>query len=95
MRAEDLTETLHLARATTGVDRVRVEHKPRLLSDNGPYYMAKDVAEYLRKHGLGHTRGRPYHPITQGKIERWHRSMQRVIQPLEGGPAGVQSCRAC
>ena len=80
MRVEDVTETLDLARAATGVDRVRVEHKPRLLSDNGPCYVAKDLAAYLQEHGLGHTRGRPYHPMTQGKIERWHRSMKNVVR---------------
>lgn len=80
MRVEDVTETLDLARAATGVDRVRIEHKPRLLSDNGPCYVAKDLAEYLRKHELGHTRGRPYHPMTQGKIERYHRSMKNVVR---------------
>ncbi len=80
MRVEDVTETLDLARAATGVDRVRVEHRPRLLSDNGPCYVAKDLAAYLAEHGLGHTRGRPYHPMTQGKIERWHRSMKNVVR---------------
>ncbi len=80
MRVEDVTETLDLARAATGVDRARVEHKPRLLSDNGPCYVAKDLALYLKEHGLGHTRGRPYHPMTQGKIERWHRSMKNVVR---------------
>ena len=63
-----------------GDDRVRVEHKPRLLSDNGPCYVAKDLAVYLKQHGLGHTRGRPYHPMTQGKIERYHRSMKNVVR---------------
>lgn len=80
MRVEDVTETLDLARAATGVDRVQVQHKPRLLSDNGPCYVAKDLAAYLAEHGLGHTRGRPYHPMTQGKIERWHRSMKNVVR---------------
>ncbi len=80
MRVEDVTETLDLARAATGVDRVRVEHKPRLLSDNGPCYVAKDLAVYLQRHGIGHTRGRPYHPMTQGKIERYHRSMKNVVR---------------
>ena len=80
MRVEDVTETLDLARAATGVDRVRVEHKPRLLSDNGPCYIAKDLAAYLEQHGLVHTRGRPYHPMTQGKIERYHRSMKNVVR---------------
>ena len=80
MRVEDVTETLDLARAATGVDRVRVEHKPRLLSDNGSCYVAKDLAAYLKQHGLGYTRGRPYHPMTQGKIERYPRSMKNVVR---------------
>ena len=80
MRVEDVTETLDLARAATGVDRVRVEHKPRLLSDNGPCYVAKDLAAYLAQHEIDHTRGRPYHPMTQGKIERYHRSMKNVVR---------------
>ena len=39
-------------------------------SDNGPCYVAKDLGEFLKKREMGHTRGRPYHPVTQGKIER-------------------------
>jgi hypothetical protein len=42
--------------------------------------VAKDLAEYLREHEIGHTRGRPYHPMTQGKIERYHRSMKNVVR---------------
>jgi transposase InsO family protein len=80
MRVEDVIETLDLARAATGVDRVRVRHRPRLLSDNGPCYLAKDLAAYLARHGLAHTRGWPYHPMTQGKIERYHRSMKNVVR---------------
>jgi transposase InsO family protein len=80
MRVEDVAEALDLARAATGVDRVCVRHKPRLLSDNGPCYIAKDLAAYLEQHGLAHTRGRPYHPMTQGKIERYHRSMKNVVR---------------
>ena len=64
MRVEDVTETLDLARAATGVDRVHVEHKPRLLSENGPCYVSKDLGEYLEKHEMGHTRGRAYRPMT-------------------------------
>jgi putative transposase len=80
MRVEDVIETLDLARAATGVERVRVRHKPRLLSDNGPCYLAKDLADYLAQHEIDHTRGRPYHPMTQGKIERYHRSMKNVVR---------------
>ncbi len=80
MTAGDVTETLDLARAATGVSRVRVSHRPRLLSDNGPAYLAAELRDYLDEHGMDHTRGRPYHPMTQGKIERWHRSMKNVVK---------------
>ena len=80
MQTVDVTETLDLARAKTGVDRIRVVHRPRLLSDNGPCYVSAELATYLETHGLGHTRGAPYHPMTQGKIERYHRSMKNVVK---------------
>jgi transposase InsO family protein len=80
MTASDVAETLDLARAATGVDSVRVEHRPRLLSDNGPCYVSGELKEYLGRHRIKHTRGRPYHPMTQGKIERWHRSMKNVVK---------------
>ena len=80
MKAVDVTETLDLARAHTGVDQVRVAHQPRLLSDNGPCYLSGELATYLATHGLTHTRGKPYHPMTQGKIERYHRSMKNVVK---------------
>jgi transposase InsO family protein len=80
MGSTDVTETLDLARAATGVDRVRVEHRPRLLSDNGPCYVSGGLRSYLAEHGLRHTRGAPYHPMTQGKTERYHRSMKNVVK---------------
>ena len=80
MQAADVMEPLDLARAKTGVDRVRVVHRPRLLSDNGPCYVSRELADYLNTHQLAHTRGAPYHPMTQGKIERYHRSMKNVVK---------------
>ena len=80
MTATDVAETLDLARAATGVDSVRVEHRPRLLSDNGPCYVSGELKAYLGRHRMKHTRGAPYHPMTQGKIERWHRSMKNVVK---------------
>ncbi len=62
------------------MDRIRVRHRPRLLSDNGPCYLAKALADYLAKHEIDPTRGRPYHPVTQGKIERYHRSMKNLVR---------------
>jgi len=80
MASTDVTETLDEALALTRVHSVRVRHRPRLLSDNGPAYVSKDLQDYLEEQGMTHTRGRPYHPQTQGKIERYHRSMKNVVK---------------
>ena len=79
MSASDVSDTLDDALGYTGLDEVKINHKPRLLSDNGPCYISGELAGYLEENGLSHTRGRPYHPQTQGKIERWHRSMKNQI----------------
>ena len=74
-----LSTILDDALSFTGLDQVKVRHKPRLLSDNGPCYISGELSGYLQENGMTHTRGRPYHPQTQGKIERWHRSMKNQI----------------
>ena len=79
MAADDVKNTLDLAINKTGIIGVAVRHRPRLLSDNGPCYLAIELCDSLEEHGMKHTRGRPYHPMTQGKIERYHRSMKNVI----------------
>ena len=79
MSATDVKETLDQAVDKTGVTDARVHHRPRLLSDNGPAYISKDLRDYLAKKEIAHTRGRPYHPMTQGKIERYHRTMKNVV----------------
>jgi transposase InsO family protein len=80
MGATDVTETLDRALAFTGVDQVRVKHRPRLLSDNGPAYLSGELREYLSERRMAHTRGAPYHPQTQGKIERYHRTMKNGVK---------------
>lgn len=79
MSARDVSDTLDDALIFTGLDSVKVNHKPRLLSDNGPCYISGELSAYLSDNGMTHTRGRPYHPQTQGKIERWHRSLKNQI----------------
>jgi putative transposase len=79
MCCEDVTETLEQALKASGCDAARVVHRPRLLSDNGPSYVAGDLATWLRDHGMGHVRGAPFHPQTQGKIERWHQTLKNRI----------------
>lgn len=80
MGASDVEDTLNLAVERTGVTQVKVAHRPRLLSDNGPAFIAKPLARYLRTYRLKHIHGRPRHPQTQGKIERYHRSMKSVVK---------------
>jgi len=79
MRTEDVTDTLELALQASGCDQVHVVHKPRLLSDNGSSYVSGELAEWLDDKGIKHSRGAPYHPQTQGKIERWHQTLKNRI----------------
>ena len=79
MRVEDVTDTLELALQASGCDQVHVVHKPRLLSDKGSSYVSGDLAEWLQDKGMKHSRGAPYHPQTQGKIERWHQTLKNRI----------------
>lgn len=79
MRTKDVTDTLDLALQASGCDQVHVAHKPRLLSDNGSSYVSGELAEWLDDKGMDHVRGAPYHPQTQGKIERWHQTLKNRI----------------
>ncbi|SPJ26512.1 hypothetical protein PAA8504_04377 [Palleronia abyssalis] len=79
MKAEDVTATLDLALKASGCGCATVIAKPRLLSDNGSSYIAGDLADYLEDKGMEHVRGAPYHPQTQGKIERWHQTMKNRV----------------
>jgi putative transposase len=79
MKTEDVTDTLELALIASGCDQAHVRHKPRLLSDNGSSYVSGELAEWLEKQRMSHIRGAPYHPQTQGKIERWHQTLKNRI----------------
>ena len=79
MTAKDVSDTLDLAIDFTGVQSPKIIENPRLLSDNGPCYISNELKEYLENHKMRHTRGKPFHPMTQGKIERYHRSMKNII----------------
>ena len=80
MKAGDVKEVLDMALAKTGLDQVMVKHKPRLLSDNGPCYLSEELKTYLEEKKMEHRRGAPYHPQTQGKIERYHRTIKNQIK---------------
>jgi len=79
MTSYDVTETLELALQASGCDQAEVVQKPRLLSDNGSSYVSNELADWLSDNGMSHVRGAPYHPQTQGKIERWHQTLKNRI----------------
>ncbi len=79
MMAEDVKKTLDMAIEWTGVEHVHVVYRPGLLSDNGSAYISKELRDYLEAIEIRHIRTKPYHPMTQGKIERYHRSMKNLI----------------
>ncbi len=56
--------------------------RPRIISDNGPQFIAKDFKEYIRLMGMTHVRTSPYYPQSNGKLERWHKSLKtECIRP--------------
>ena len=86
MKANDVTDTLELALQSSRCDQAKVVHKPRLLSDNGPCYISGALANFLNNKEMGHVRGAPNHPQTQGKI-----ASQRCSQRLSAsGDDGIK-----
>jgi transposase InsO family protein len=79
MKTSDVTDTLNMALEASGCDQANVVHKPRLLSDNGSSYISAELADYINDNGMSHVRGAPYHPQTQGKIERWHQTLKNRV----------------
>ncbi len=79
MKASDVTDTLELALRASGLNQANVVHRPRLLSDNGASYISGDLADWLDDRSMEHVRGAPYHPQTQGKIERWHQTLKNRV----------------
>lgn len=66
--------------------------KPRIISDNGPQFIARDFKEFIRISGMTHVRTSPYYPQSNGKLERWHQSIKReCIRP--GTPLTPEDAR--
>ena len=66
--------------------------RPRIISDNGPQFIAKDFKEFIRICGMTHVRTSPYYPQSNGKIERWHKSIKaECIRP--GVPLSLEDAQ--
>ncbi len=77
METPDVKRTVTEALESAGIGK---KNRPRLLSDDGPCYISNELAEFMQEYELKHIRGKPLHPQTQGKIERYHRSMKNVVK---------------
>ncbi len=78
MKSDDVKRTIDRALKKA---KLFTKQRPKLLSDNGSCYIAKDLKDYLKENvGMDQIHGRPGHPQTQGKIERYHKSMKNVVK---------------
>ncbi len=91
----EIRETMTEADVETIIQRAREQYpdaRPRIISDNGPQFIAKDFKEFIRLCGMTHVRTSPYYPQSNGKIERWHRSLKsECIRP--GVPLSLADAR--
>ena len=77
MESGDAMRVVEQALRITGLTEKK---RPRLLSDNGSCYVSSAFKEFIDRQNMGHVKGAPYHPQTQGKIERYHRTMKNVVK---------------
>jgi len=77
MESDDAMRVVEQALQITGLTE---KNRPRLLTDNGSCYVSNAFKEFIQQQKMRHVQGAPYHPQTQGKIERYHRTMKNVVK---------------
>jgi transposase InsO family protein len=82
MTADSLIQVLQLAIDATGMTEVPVEDRTRLLSDNGSGYVSRAFRDYLSLVGIRHILAAPYHPQTNGELERYHQSIKHEVNQV-------------
>ena len=91
----EIRESMTEADVETILQRAAEQHpgaQPRIISDNGPQFIARDFKEFIRLLGMTHVRTSPYYPQSNGKLERWHGTMKHeCIRPAV--PASLEEAR--
>ncbi|MEK7403056.1 MAG: IS3 family transposase [Gemmatimonadota bacterium] len=91
----ELREQMTTADITTIVQRAREQYPdahPRIISDNGPQFIARDFKAFIREAGMTHVRTSPYYPQSNGKLERWHQTLKvTTIRPK--APSSLEEAR--
>ena len=81
----EIRESMKEAEVELVLQRAKEKHptaRPRLISDNGPQFIARDFKEFVRVSGMDHVRTSPYYPQSNGKLERWHGSLKaEAVRP--------------
>lgn len=81
----ELRESMQEREVETVIQRAREKfpgETPRIISDNGPQFIARDFKEFIRLCGMTHVRTSPYHPQSNGKLERWHKTLKvEAVRP--------------
>ena len=91
----DIRESMTESDIEIILERAKEAHpdaRPRIISDNGPQFIAKDFKEFIRISGMTHVRTSPYYPQSNGKLERWHGSIKtECIRP--GTPLSLEDAK--
>ena len=82
MTSDSFIEVVQDAVDRTGMTEVPVADRTKLLSDNGSGYVSRAFGDYLRLVGIRHILATPYHPQTNGKLERYHQTINRDVNQV-------------
>jgi len=82
MTSDSLIQVVQLAIDATGMTEVPLADRTRLLSDDGPGYVSRAFRDYLGLVGIRHILAAPYHPQTNGKLERYHQSIKQDVNQV-------------
>ncbi|MCO4098427.1 MAG: IS3 family transposase [Gemmatimonas sp.] len=91
----ELRESMTTRDVTTIVQRAKEtfpDAQPRIISDNGPQFIARDFRDFIRLAGMTHVRPAPYYPQSNGKLERWNQTLKvTTIRPA--APSSIEDAR--